>query len=99
MKRLRSLVYVVVAAPALAQDPVDVAALARIRTEGLEHSRVWSMIDTLATVIGPRLTGSPGHVRAANWARDHLAAWGLNNPLLEPFSFGRGWELQRFTLE
>src|SRR5439155_23412993 len=50
-------------------------------------------------VIGPRLTGSPAHVRAAHWARDHFAAWGLGSPRLEPWPFGRGWELQKFTLE
>src|ERR1044071_6216752 len=99
MKRLLTLATLAAFGAARAQEPLDVSALARIRTEGLQHSRVWSMVDTLATVIGPRLTGSPAHVRAANWARGHLAAWGLNNPRLEPFSFGRGWELQRFTLE
>ena len=82
-----------------AQEPVDREIVAKIRAEGLDRSRVWSMVDTLATVIGPRLTASPAHRRAADWARDHLSAWGLRDARFEPFNFGRGWELQRFTLE
>ena len=60
-------------------DPV----LAKIRDEGLNHSRAWSMVDTLATVIGPRLTASPAFMRAATWARDHLSSWGLSDVHME----------------
>jgi hypothetical protein len=74
-------------------------SIAKIRAEGLERSHVWSMVDTLATVIGPRLTASPAYLRAANWARDHFTGWGLRDVHVESFPFGRGWELQRFTLE
>ncbi|HEY2163728.1 MAG TPA: M20/M25/M40 family metallo-hydrolase, partial [Gemmatimonadaceae bacterium] len=76
-------------------DPV----LAKIRDEGLNHSRAWSMVDTLATVIGPRLTASPAFMRAATWARDHLSSWGLSNVHMESWPFGRGWELEKYTLE
>jgi len=76
-------------------DPV----LAKIRDEGLNHSRAWSMVDTLATVIGPRLTASPAFMRAATWARDHLSSWGLSDVHMEPWPFGRGWELEKYTLE
>ena len=65
---LACLTFAFMALPA--QEPVDRAMVAKIRAEGLEHSRLWPMLDTLATVIGPRLTGSPAHLRAANWARD-----------------------------
>ena len=73
--------------------------VAKIRDEGLNRSHAWSMIDTLATVIGPRLTGSPAYMRAATWAREHLVSWGLRDPHFETWPFGRGWELQKFTLE
>ena len=96
---LGSLCAATLAASATAQEPIDRAMIAKIRAEGLERSRAWSMVDTLATVIGPRLTASPAHKRAAEWARDHLAGWGLRESRLEPFAFGRGWELQGFTLE
>jgi carboxypeptidase Q len=82
-----------------AQETVDRAMMARIRDEGLNRSHAWSMVDTLATVIGPRLTGSPAFLRAATWARDHLATWGLSEPHFETWPFGRGWELEKFTLE
>ncbi len=57
------------------------------------------MLDTLATVIGPRLTASPAYLRAATWARDHFASWGLKDPHFETWPFGRGWELDKMTLE
>jgi hypothetical protein len=70
-----------------------------MRDEGLNHSRAWSMVDTLATVIGPRLTASPAFMRAATWARDHLSSWGLSDVHMESWPFGRGWELEKYTLE
>ncbi|HEY5061084.1 MAG TPA: hypothetical protein VII52_06080, partial [Gemmatimonadaceae bacterium] len=90
-----------VCAPAVlgAQEIVDRAMMAKIRDEGLNRSHAWSMVDTLATVIGPRLTGSPAFLRAATWARDHLTAWGLSDPHFETWPFGRGWEMEKFTLE
>lgn len=82
-----------------AQESYDHAMVAKIRAEGLNHSHAWAMVDTLATVIGPRLTASPAFLRAATWARDHFAAWGLQNSHFETWPFGRGWELEKFTLE
>jgi len=101
MKRRRLILttLALAAGTASAQEPIDHAMVAKIRAEGLDHSRLWSMLDTLATVIGPRLTASPAHLGAANWCRDHLAAWGMRDARLEAWPFGRGWELQKFTLE
>jgi len=82
-----------------AQESIDQAMMAKIRDEGLNRSHAWPMLDTLATVIGPRLTASPAYMRAAVWSRDHLTGWGLKDVHMEPWPFGRGWELQRFTLE
>ena len=82
-----------------APESFDHAMIAKIREEGLNHSHAWPMLDTLATVIGPRLAGSPAFMRAANWSRDHLATWGLREPHLEAWPFGRGWQLDKFTLE
>ena len=73
--------------------------LARIRTEGLEHSQVVPVFDMLTVNIGPRLTASPAHKRAAEWARDRLASYGLENAHLEPWKFGRGWTLEKLTIE
>jgi hypothetical protein len=53
----------------------------------------------IANVIGPRLTGSPAHKQAADWVRSRLAEWGMSSARLEPFAFGRGWTLEKLTLE
>jgi len=84
---------------AQAPEPVDGSMVAKIRAEGLERSQVAAMFDHLTDTIGPRLTGSPAHRAAADWARDRLAALGLRNARLEPFEFGRGWQLDRFVVE
>jgi len=80
--------------PAEAADDM----VARIRAEGLQRSRAMAMYRTLTDEIGARLTGSPAHKRAANWARDRFAEFGLANPHLEPYEFGRGWELEQMSV-
>src|SRR5687768_16903389 len=75
-------------------------AIARIRDEGLNRSQVMQTLDQLCNVIGPRLTGSPGCKRANEWTRDALASWGLSNAHLEPWGpFGRGWSVERFSIQ
>ena len=73
--------------------------LARIKAEGLQRSRGLALYRTFTDEIGARLTGSPAHVRAANWARDRFMEWGLTNPHLEPYEFGRGWQLEHISVE
>jgi carboxypeptidase Q len=80
-----------------AQSPADVTA--KIRAEGLEHSQVERVFNTLTIDIGPRLTASPAHTRAVEFARAELAAYGLANVHTEPWQFGRGWSLEKLTLE
>jgi len=73
--------------------------VARIRAEGLQRSRALTLYRTLTDDIGARLTGSPAHVRSANWARDRFMEWGLTNSHLEPYEFGRGWQLEHISAE
>lgn len=76
----------------LAQDDVT----GKIKTEGLSNSRVMDIAFHLTDVSGPRLTNSPGYLRAANWAKDELSRIGLTNAALEPWGdFGTGWEQTR----
>ncbi len=84
----------------IAQDEnIDTAAMRKIRTEGLEHSQVMDIIFNLTDASGPRLTGSPGFFRAANYAKQTLAGWGLKNAMLDPWGgFGKSWELQKSYL-
>jgi hypothetical protein len=81
------------------QSDAERGTLANIRTEGLAHSQVAAVFETLTTDIGPRLTASPAHKRAAEFVRDRLAAYGLSNVHLEPWKFGRGWTLDKLTVE
>jgi len=76
----------------------DADILARIRSEGLQRSRVLALYRTLTDEIGARLTGSPAHLQAARWARDRFMEWGLANTHLEPFEFGRGWQLEQISV-
>ena len=71
--------------------------LARIRAEGLQRSRALALYRTLTDDIGARLTGSPAHMQAARWARDRFTEWGLANTHLEPYEFGRGWQLDHVS--
>ena len=73
--------------------------LAKIRAEALDRSQAAPVFDMFTVTIGPRLTASPAHKRAAEWARDRLASYGLDNARLEPWHFGRGWTLEKLTVE
>ena len=73
--------------------------LQQIKTEALQHSRVFELFEHLVTRIGPRLTGSPQHKEAADWTRATLASFGLEHSHLEPFEFGRGWVLDRLVVD
>jgi hypothetical protein len=84
---------------ASAQEPVDRAMIARIRAEGLERSKVDEAFNQLTNIAGPRLTGTPAYNNAAAYVKNTLASWGLANSRLEPFPFGRGWTLEKLTLE
>jgi len=87
------------AAVALAQSTVDRDMLSKIRTEAVDHSQAAAVFDMFTVTIGPRLTASPAHKRAAEWARDRVASYGLDNARLEPWQFGRGWTLEKLTVE
>jgi hypothetical protein len=99
MKLTTFVALALAATPVLAQEPLDTAMIAKIRAEGLQRSQIGGMFDTLSTVIGPRLTGSAAYLRAANYAKQKLAEFGARNPRLEGWPFGKGWELDRFSLE
>jgi carboxypeptidase Q len=86
------------AAPA-AQETVDRAMVEKITREGLDRSRVYDTFGHFVDVVGPRLTATPAYKAAADWSRDRLAEWGLRDARLESWEFGRGWQLEGFTLE
>jgi hypothetical protein len=64
----------------------------RIRHEEMAHSEVMRTLHFLSDIYGPRLTGSPNHKAAAEWAIKRMTDWGLTNGHLEPWEFGHpGW--------
>jgi len=70
----------------------------RIRKEGMENSQIMKTMHMFTDVYGPRLTGSPNHKRAADWAVKQMSDWGLQNAHLEPWDFGHpGWLNERLT--
>jgi len=76
----------------LAQERVDEATSARMRSEELEHSRIMHTLHMLTDRYGPRVTGTPNHEAAAKWAAAEMTAWGMKNAHLEPWDFARaGW--------
>lgn len=89
--------------PVLAQAPSnatssDTDILAAIRKEATDRSQIMKTMHMLADVYGPRLTGSPNHKHAAEWAIKQMQSWGLENAHLEPWDFGHpGWLNERLT--
>jgi carboxypeptidase Q len=75
------------------------ATIAAIKAEGLRRSEAQNLFHTLTDVLGPRLSGSPAYTEAARWAVQQFKKWGLANPRLEPFQFGRGWSIEKLTVE
>lgn len=79
-----------------AQEKMDDDMIARIKKEGMDSSRVMDIAHHLTDVSGPRLTNSPGYLRAANWAKDQFSKWGLSGAQLEPWGeFGKGWQQEK----
>jgi hypothetical protein len=98
MKKIAILVSFV-AALCVAVAAQDMGMVEKIRAEGMDHSKVLEPFDYLTTVIGPRLTNSPAHKRAIAWTQDQLKALGLSDVHAEPFQFGRGWTLNKISVE
>jgi hypothetical protein len=82
-------------------EPVDTAAIRKIKEEGMNHSKVMSVLSMLTDVYGPRLTNSPNYKKAADYAKATLESYGLQNVQLDYWGdeFGRGWQLKKFSLQ
>ena len=86
--------FLVVAAtlPFAAQSTTDPQVNDKIRQEEAQHSQIMRTLHFLTDVYGPRLTGSPNHKAAAEWAVKQMTDWGLTKGNLEPWEFGYpGW--------
>jgi carboxypeptidase Q len=78
---------------------IEQDAIAKIRKEGLENSKVKEIAHQLTDVSGPRLTNSPGFQRAAEWSVKEMKKWGLQNSRIEEWGeFGKGWQVEKSYL-
>jgi len=83
---------------AVGQDTADLATIQRIKAEAFENSQVMDHLFYLADVYGPRLTNSPGHRSAAEWAMKRMKEYGLVNVRLEKWGpFGQSWRYTRYA--
>jgi carboxypeptidase Q len=80
-----------------ATEKLDLDAIYRLKEEGLQRSKVMEIEGFLTDVYGPRLTNSPNYKEAGDWAQKTMKDWGLANVHTETWSFGRGWQNQRFV--
>ena len=75
-----------------AQSAIDPQINDKIRQEEAANSQVMRTLHYLADVYGPRVTGSPSHKAAAEWAVKTMTGWGMVNGHLEPWDWGKpGW--------
>src|SRR4030095_12626215 len=82
----------------MAPERIDTDLNAKFREEGIERSKIMWIMHYLTDVYGPRPTGSPNHVAAADWAIKTMTSWGMTNGHKEPFTWrGIGWLPGRAT--
>lgn len=81
------------------RENIDQNVMQQIRKEGLQNSKVMDIAFQFTDVSGQRLTSSPGFVRAATYAKNQLAKWGLENAMIDPWGeYGKSWELKKSYL-
>ena len=94
----------VTAAPLGTSEKIDAEINAKIRAEEEKNSQIMRTMHYLTDVHGPRLTASPNHKAAAEWAVKQMTEWGFTNGHLEEFPFVNadgsprpGWLNERFA--
>jgi carboxypeptidase Q len=93
-----SLIVSLCCTPLLSQTSGGKDLLDRIRKEEATNSQIMKTEHMLTDIYGPRLTGSPNHTHAAEWAVRQMTEWGLQNAHLEAWDFGHpGWLNERLT--
>lgn len=106
MKRYLILPFVIIlsisqglTAQSIDQPSVDIEIVDKIIEEGIERSQVMDFASWLTDVYGPRLTNSPQMMNANEYTKSRLEELGLVNAQLHQWGpFGRGWELNRFSM-
>lgn len=76
------------------EDPV----LRQIWVEGMDRSQIYTLGQALLDSIGPRLTGSPGHLAASDWVRKTYGQWGIAASQ-EDYGTWLGWDRGRTHID
>ena len=93
-----ALISTLLCLPIFAQSQSDKELIERIRKEAMTNSQIMKTMHMFTDVYGPRLTGSPNHKRAADWAVQQMTAWGLSNAHLHAWDFKHpGWLNERLS--
>ena len=71
-------------APVLAED-VDLHVIHRIKTEAFHRSQVMDCVFLWTDLNGPRLSGSPGHHKAADAAAKAMRNIGIRDASVVPW--------------
>ncbi len=89
---IAALLMLTAAAAAHAAERVDLEVIHRIKDEAFNRSKVMDHLFYLTDVNGPRLAGSPGFRRAAEWSVGALQGMGIESARLEGWGRGlRAW--------
>ena len=74
--------------------------IARFKIEAIQNSKVMQTVAMICDVHGPRLTGSPEYLQAANWCVDQLNEWGIESARLESWQDSKNaWSIKKFNIE
>lgn len=84
-------------ASAAPDEPVDLAAIQKLRAAERSHSQLMDTLFNLTDVRGPRLTNSPNFFEAADWIVRQLAAQGIDARKESWGPFGRSWRYTRYS--
>lgn len=78
-------------------ENVDLNVVHQIKTEAFSNSQIMDTMFYLCDVNGPRVTGSPGFQKAADYVKKRLTEHGVSDVKFEEFEFGRGWGHTKFV--
>ena len=75
-------------------ENVDLSMMYMIKQEGIKNSQIENLAFELTDMIGPRLTGSTGFSRAAEWAKAKMEELGFQNVRVEAAGYFPypGWD-------
>ncbi|MDX2269800.1 MAG: M20/M25/M40 family metallo-hydrolase [Bryobacter sp.] len=78
-------------------EAVDLNAIHQIKQEAFANSQIMDTMFWMCDVNGPRITGSPGYKKAAEYIKKRLTEHGIGDVKFEEFEFGRGWSHSKYA--